>query len=116
MDPEGDTADAMTLDALRERGRGRSAEELRERTAQVTPDQPFTIIYTSGTTGPPKGCVLTHGNYRSVVTQCERADVFAPDDVVYLFLPLAHSFALLIQLVCVDLGVTIAYFGGDTKQ
>ncbi len=116
MDPEGDVADAMTLDALRERGRARSAEELRQRTAQVTPDQPFTFIYTSGTTGPPKGCVLTHGNYRSVVTQCEQADVFAPDDVVYLFLPLAHSFALLIQLVCVDLGVTIAYFGGDTKQ
>ena len=38
------------------------------------------------------------------------------EDVVYLYLPLAHSFALLIQLVSVDLGVTIAYFGGDTKQ
>jgi long-chain acyl-CoA synthetase len=37
-------------------------------------------------------------------------------DVVYLFLPLAHSFALLIQLLTVDLGGTIAYFGGDTKQ
>ena len=38
------------------------------------------------------------------------------NDVVYLFLPLAHSFALLIQLVVFDLGVTLAYFGGDTKQ
>ncbi len=31
-------------------------------------------------------------------------------------MPLAHSFALLLQLVVFDLGVTLAYFGGDTKQ
>ncbi len=116
MDPSGDVGDALALDALRERGRGRPVEELTERTRQVTRDHPFTFIYTSGTTGPPKGCVLTHGNYRDVVSMCERADVFQGDDVIYLFLPLAHSFALLIQLVAVDLGVTIAYFGGDTKQ
>ena len=40
----------------------------------------------------------------------------AEADVTYLFLPLAHSFALLIQLLAVDLGGTIAYFGGDTRQ
>ena len=34
----------------------------------------------------------------------------------YLYLPLAHSFALLIQLISFDVGGTIAYFGGDTKQ
>jgi long-chain acyl-CoA synthetase len=60
--------------------------------------------------------VLTHGNYRSVVSQCERADAFVEGDVVYLYLPLAHSFALLIQLITVDLGATLAYFGGDVKQ
>ncbi|HEY5261527.1 MAG TPA: AMP-dependent synthetase/ligase, partial [Solirubrobacteraceae bacterium] len=37
-------------------------------------------------------------------------------EVIYLFLPLAHAFALLIQLGAFDLGATIAYFGGDTKQ
>jgi len=37
------------------------------------------------------------------------------DEVTYLYLPLAHSFALLIQLAAFDLGSTIAYFGGDTK-
>ena len=39
----------------------------------VKPDDPYTIIYTSGTTGPPKGCVLTHGNYRSVMHMCEES-------------------------------------------
>jgi long-chain acyl-CoA synthetase len=38
------------------------------------------------------------------------------DEVIYLYLPLAHAFALLIQLAAFDLGATIAYFGGDTKQ
>ncbi len=38
------------------------------------------------------------------------------EDLVYLFLPLAHAFALLIQLGAVDVGTPIAYFGGDTTQ
>jgi long-chain acyl-CoA synthetase len=116
IDPSGDVGDAIALDAVRERGRARDAAELEARAAAVTPDDPFTFIYTSGTTGPPKGCVLTHGNYRSVLSMCESLDVITGDERTYLFLPLAHSFALLIQLVSYDVGGSIAYFGGDTKQ
>ena len=82
----------------------------------MTPEDPFTFIYTSGTTGPPKGCVLTHGNYRQVVTMLESAGAVQEDEVIYLFLPLAHAYALLIQLVNFDIGTTIAYFGGDSTQ
>src|SRR5690349_19932730 len=57
-------ADALSLDELRERGQARDAAEVAARVAAVKPEDPYTIIYTSGTTGPPKGCVLTHGNYR----------------------------------------------------
>jgi long-chain acyl-CoA synthetase len=116
IDPAGDTADAVALDDVRERGRGRDAAELEARTAAVTPDDPFTFIYTSGTTGPPKGCVLTHGNYRRVVTMLESAGAVQEEEVTYLFLPLAHAYALLIQLVNFDVGTTIAYYGGDTTQ
>ncbi|HEX5900404.1 MAG TPA: AMP-dependent synthetase/ligase, partial [Solirubrobacteraceae bacterium] len=112
----GDTADAIALDEVRERGRGRDGAELDARIAAVTPDDPFTFIYTSGTTGPPKGCVLTHRNYRQVVTMLESAGAIQEDEVTYLFLPLAHAYALLIQLVNFDLGTTIAYFGGDSTQ
>ena len=82
----------------------------------VTPDDTYTIIYTSGTTGPPKGCVLSHRNYRQVVNMTEEFGVVEEGDVIYLFLPLAHAYALLIQLLAIDLGCTIAYFGGDPKQ
>jgi long-chain acyl-CoA synthetase len=117
FDGEGDIGEAIPLDRLRERGRGRERSELEERHGAVRPEDPFTFIYTSGTTGPPKGCVLTHGNYRSVIDMVEERELFqGTDDLVYLFLPLAHAFALLVQLATFDRGVAIAYFGGDPKQ
>jgi long-chain acyl-CoA synthetase len=108
--------DAITLEQVRERGGEHSPEELEARRAAVRPEDPFTFIYTSGTTGPPKGCVLTHGNYRSIVDMITEAGEIDSDEIIYLYLPLAHSYALLIQLAVFDLGGTLAYFGGDTKQ
>jgi long-chain acyl-CoA synthetase len=120
MDPsDGPAAHALgaiTLDKVRERGRARSADELDARRAGVRLEDPFTFIYTSGTTGPPKGCVLTHGNYSAMMEMLKAAGGIHEDEIVYLYLPLAHSYALLIQLAVFDLGSTLAYFGGDTKQ
>ncbi len=116
VDPSGDIRDALSLDDLRERGRGRDAAEVAARSSAVKAEDPYTFIYTSGTTGPPKGCVLTHGNYRGVLDMCEEIDALESEETVYLYLPLAHSYALLIQLLAIDLGSTIAYFGGDVKQ
>jgi long-chain acyl-CoA synthetase len=116
IDPSGDVGDAIALDDLRARGRARDPDELAERTRAVTRDDTYTIIYTSGTTGPPKGCVLSHGNYRDVVSMVEQDAVVEAGDVAYLFLPLAHSFALLIQLTTLDLGAVLAFFGGDAQQ
>jgi long-chain acyl-CoA synthetase len=107
---------AISLQQVRERGRTRSPEELEARRAAVRPEDPFTFIYTSGTTGPPKGCVLSHGNYRAIVEMISQAREITGEEVTYLYLPLAHSYALLIQLAAFDLGSTLAYFGGDTKQ
>jgi long-chain acyl-CoA synthetase len=107
---------AVSLAEVRERGRSRAPEELEARRAGVRPEDPFTFIYTSGTTGPPKGCVLSHGNYREIIDMVGDVGELREDEVVYLYLPLAHSFALLVQLAVLDLGSTLAYFGGDTKQ
>ena len=103
------------LDELRARGRTREHQEVVARAEAVRPEDPYTFIYTSGTTGPPKGCVLTHGNYRAIMDSVEEQGILGQDDddVVYLYLPLAHAYALLIQLLCADLGVPLAYFTGD---
>ena len=106
----------ITLEEVRKRGSARTAEELEARRAAVGPGDPLTFIYTSGTTGPPKGCVLTHGNYRAIIDMICSAGEITKDEVSYLYLPLAHSFALLIQLAAFDLGSTLVYYGGDPKQ
>src|SRR3954469_25270198 len=109
--------EGISTDELRERGRARDAEELVARYEAIGVEDAYTFIYTSGTTGPPKGCVLTHGNYRAILNSVNERELFrGEDDLVYLFLPLAHAFALLIQLGGTDTGAPIAYFGGDTKQ
>jgi long-chain acyl-CoA synthetase len=113
---DADLGDAISLDDLRERGRGRDAAEVEERYGAVTPDDICLYIYTSGTTGPPKGCLLSHGNYRAITDASEEQGVLAEGDTVYLFLPLAHAFALLIQFVALDLGGTIAYWEKDPNK
>jgi long-chain acyl-CoA synthetase len=108
--------DAVTLEELRRRGGSHSLAEMAERYEAVKPEDPYTFIYTSGTTGPPKGCVLSHGNYRDVLNMCHQADTTRGRESTYLFLPMAHAFALLIQLLSFDGGGTIAYWGGDAQQ
>jgi long-chain acyl-CoA synthetase len=104
---------AISMDELIEAGSGRSDSEWEQRWQSVTPDDICTFIYTSGTTGPPKGCVISHGNYRSMVTMALDESVLEQNTTTYLFLPLAHSFALLIQLLSFDLGGNIAYWERD---
>jgi long-chain acyl-CoA synthetase len=116
FDPSGDLGDTIPLADLRERGAARDPAELEARTAAVAEDDLAITIYTSGTTGPPKGCLLTHGNYRDVTSMTEEAGALETGDSVYLFLPLAHAFAKLIQFVALDLGGTIAYWEKDAQK
>jgi long-chain acyl-CoA synthetase len=108
--------DAVSLDDLRGEGRGADRSELERRADDVSPDDPYTIIYTSGTTGPPKGVVLTHGNCASVGVMVQELGFVTEDDLSYLYLPLAHAFALTVQLASFDVGTGIAYFGGDPRR
>src|ERR1044072_2574632 len=84
----------------------------------VEPDEPATIVYTSGTTGPPKGCVLTHANLISTMRMYEHElrDELRPGVVAFMFLPLAHSLARVVQLVALDVGATLAFWQGDPKR
>jgi long-chain acyl-CoA synthetase len=116
MEPSGEIGDAIPLDDLCARGARRPDSDYEERIAAITEDDMCLYIYTSGTTGPPKGCLLTHGNYRRVTEMVESDGVMASDEVIYLFLPLAHAFALLIQFVCFDTGSAIAYWEKDPQK
>ena len=81
----------------------------------MTPEDVCLFIYTSGTTGPPKGCLLSHGNYRAITDAVIKDSVLEDGDCAYLFLPLAHAFAILIQFSVFELGVVLAYWSGDAK-
>ncbi|MGH2984505.1 MAG: AMP-dependent synthetase/ligase [Solirubrobacterales bacterium] len=110
---EGSGGGAISMDELVGSGAARTDAEWEQRWGSVTPDDICTFIYTSGTTGPPKGCVISHGNYRSMVTMALTESVLEKESTSYLYLPLAHSFALLIQFLSFDLGGNIAYWERD---
>ena len=117
MDPGGaELGDALTLDALRERGRGRDESEWEARYQAVSPDDICLYIYTSGTTGPPKGCLLSHANYRAITDAVVDQSPLVEGDSSYLFLPLAHAFAILIQFATFELGAALAYWSRDPKM
>jgi long-chain acyl-CoA synthetase len=111
---DGDEPGAVRLEELR--GRAGDKAELDARIAAVRPQDPLMFIYTSGTTGPPKGCMLSHGNFRALCDMVDKLGVTGEGDIAYLYLPLAHVFAQLIQIAVLYLGGTIAYYGGDTRQ
>ncbi len=116
MEPAAADGRTLSLDALRERGRARPQTELQARLDGVTPDAGCLFIYTSGTTGPPKACELTHGNYRAITSALLPQDIVREGECAYLFLPLAHALALVIQFLALDVGATIAYWEKDPQK
>jgi long-chain acyl-CoA synthetase len=111
---DGEAEDATSVSALAPDAS--RSDELDSRTAALTGDDPLLIIYTSGTTGPPKGCVLTHGNGVALCDMVEQLGTIEAGDASYLYLPLAHVFAQLVQISGLYLGGSQAYYGGDTKR
>ncbi len=109
----GNSDDALSLEDLAAKGAGGDQARWESLYSAVTSSDICTFIYTSGTTGPPKGCVISHGNYRAMLDMVNETSVIEGEDLTYLYLPLAHSFALLIQLGSFDLGATIAYWERD---
>lgn len=103
--------DAGDLDRLRAEGATVAAAEIENRRKAVKASDIATIIYTSGTTGRPKGCVLTHRNLYADIANAVPAlpNLFNPGASTLLFLPLAHSFARLIQLGVVQARATMGH-------
>jgi long-chain acyl-CoA synthetase len=101
------------LEELATRGREHASQHpdaLAQAEAEVGEGDLFTFIYTSGTTGPPKGCKILHRNYYEMAKVVnDMADVFRRDDLLLLYLPLAHNFGRLTHLLAPMAGYTIAF-------
>ncbi len=68
------------------------------------------LFYTSGTTAEPKAVVLTHRNFLANIESIKRTGLIHNDDVVLSILPLHHTYAFTVTLLCpLLMGMTIAY-------
>ncbi|MDQ0961840.1 long-chain acyl-CoA synthetase [Streptomyces sp. B4I13] len=120
IDPAGvETADwILTLDELEKRGAARLEKEaglIKERVAAITSDQLATLIYTSGTTGRPKGVRLPHDNWSYMAKAIAATGLVGPDDVQYLWLPLAHVFGKVLTSGQIEVGHVTAVDGRVDK-
>ncbi|MFI5807911.1 AMP-dependent synthetase/ligase [Streptomyces sp. NPDC051561] len=93
-----------------------TVEDFLGRAASVGGGDLASLVYTSGTTGPPKGCRITHGNFSAVLDGGAEMIEGGPGDRTYLYLPLAHLLAQLIQFNTLMFGGELCYFGGRIED
>ncbi|MGE5285998.1 MAG: AMP-dependent synthetase/ligase [Micromonosporaceae bacterium] len=105
--------DGGALTEIAEAGAQVPDAQIEDRRASRGAKDLATVIYTSGTTGRPKGCELTH---RNLLADARNAVAGALTEVfdmntgsTLLFLPLAHSFARIIQMGCLEAGVVLGH-------
>jgi long-chain acyl-CoA synthetase len=111
-----DTGGTTTIADLRAQGREADPAELEKRLEGIGPDDVATIVYTSGTTGPPKGCMLTHRNVLFTGDAYVDRIHLGPPATLFMFLPLAHALARVVQFVSLQGGTTLAFWSGDSKK
>jgi len=80
--------------ALHDAGTKVSDEQLRERSAALSPDDPINIQYTSGTTGFPKGATLSHRNIVNNGYLVGRLCGYTEQDRVCVPVPFYHCFGM----------------------
>ena len=93
-----------------------NAAEVKARASGLGPQDLLTLIYTSGTTGRPKGAMLAHDCMLYEAEAIHKIKLFTPDDVEYLFLPMAHVFAKVLETIWFQEGHIMAFWTGDMKK
>ncbi|KAI0807133.1 acetyl-CoA synthetase-like protein [Fomes fomentarius] len=96
------------LSELEEFGRANLTEVI-----PPTADSVATICYTSGTTGLPKGVVISHGAMAQAVYGYLHQFQMDNETTMMSFLPLAHIYERVMELIAVCMGGQIAYTTGD---
>ena len=83
--------------------------------AAIEPDSLATLIYTSGTTGRPKGVMLPQSNWVFQGASMQALEIVQPDDVQFLWLPLAHSFGKVLLSAAYQVGF-VTYIDGRVPK
>jgi long-chain acyl-CoA synthetase len=112
IEPAGSGSEA-SLASLTEAGAAVEDQVVSARAGAAKASDLATVIYTSGTTGRPKGCELTHQNLLAAVRNAFLGPLVAftgtEDAGTLLFLPLAHVFARIIEVGCIEAGVVLGH-------
>jgi long-chain acyl-CoA synthetase len=84
---------------------------------QQSPDETASIIYTSGTTGEPKGAVITHGGFTTMLANIGAAikGAITAQDRTLTFLPLSHVLGRTDSLLPLLFGSEAVYAEGLEK-
>ena len=110
---DGSIEGSISAADLRDLGGTVPDSAVEERVEHIDDGHVVTYVYTSGTTGPPKACMLTHRNFIETMRMCEERLELADSSTIFMFLPLAHVFARIIQMVTLDVGGTLAFWQRD---
>ena len=78
--------------------------EIRQRLAEVKPDDIASVIYTSGTTGEPKGVELAHRSFVDGARSVLDAFPMTEGDIFLSWLPLSHIFERQTLFISLTLG------------
>jgi long-chain acyl-CoA synthetase len=114
IDGNGDSDWVITLDELEQLGKQLLADlpdAVERRVAAISPGQLASLIYTSGTTGRPKGVRLTHRAWTYTAAAIDALDILGPDDLNFLWLPLAHTFGKVMLALPLQIGFPTAIDG-----
>ncbi|MCC7071802.1 MAG: long-chain fatty acid--CoA ligase [Deltaproteobacteria bacterium] len=93
-----------------------NAATVAARAASLGPDDVLTLIYTSGTTGRPKGATITHDNMLYESEAAMKVGIASAEHVQYLFLPMAHVFAKVLEACWFRAGHVMSFWEGDMKK
>jgi long-chain acyl-CoA synthetase len=81
-------------------------------TVESAPDDLASILFTSGTTGRPKGVMLTHANFTSLIAALAPIFPLSCGDAVVSVLPLHHTFEFTCGLLLpLSRGARVVYVG-----
>jgi len=114
IDGNGDGDWVISLNEFEQLGKQLLADSpnaVEERVLTIGPGHLASLIYTSGTTGRPKGVQLTHGAWTYTAAAIDALNILGPDDLNFLWLPLAHAFGKVMLALPLQIGFLTAIDG-----